>query len=500
MREYGPPERIRTPLNELESQSIFIFREAQARLKNIALLWSLGKDSNVMIWLARKAFFGRVPFPVMHVDTGKKFPEMYDFRDRYSREWQLNLLVEPCPPIEAVDPTLPPAARSAARKTEGLKLALAKYGFDGLIAGIRRDEEPTRAKERVFSLRGIDGGWDVRDQPPEFWNHFNASPPRGAHVRIHPILHWTEADIWAYTRREGIPIIPLYLARDGKRYRSLGDADITFPVESSAASIDEIIAELETTRVPERSGRAMDHEVRGRVRAPARRRLPVTTIRPKSSTSHNRRASAMNIAVSDVSAERPRRPQPRSHRHRGPCRSWQVDPDRTPAARDRQPCRRQARAPEGGQRPPRLSNSNGRSCSMPCRPSATRGSPSTRARFASARASRDFVLIDAPGHTEFLRNMITGAAQADAAILIVDAAEGVREQTRRHGYLLHLLGIRQVVVVDQQDGPGRLQPAAGSSGDPRRHRGARTEAGGRDPDRGPQRRRHRRRTAVDGLA
>src|SRR5712672_3279458 len=247
-------------LDALEAQSIYIFREAFARLKKLALLWSLGKDSNVMIWLARKAFFGRVPFPALHVDTGKKFPEMYAFRDRYALEWNLDLLVEPCPPIEAVDATLPPAARSAARKTEGLKLALAKYGFDGLFAGIRRDEEATRAKERVFSPRGIEGGWDVRDQPPEFWDHFNASPPPGAHLRVHPILHWTEADIWAYTRREGIPIIPLYLAQNGKRYRSLGDADITFPVPSQARSIDKIIIGLDTTRTPDRAGRAMDHE------------------------------------------------------------------------------------------------------------------------------------------------------------------------------------------------------------------------------------------------
>jgi len=247
-------------LDELESQSIYIFREAFERLQKLALLWSLGKDSNVMIWLARKAFFGRVPFPVMHVDTGKKFSEMYDFRDRYAKEWDLDLIVEQCPPIEAVDPTLPPAARSAARKTEGLKLALAKHGFDGLFAGIRRDEEATRAKERVFSPRGAEGLWDVRDQPPEFWNHFNASPPPGAHLRVHPILHWTESDIWRYTRREGIPIIPLYLSRGGKRYRSLGDADITFPVESEASTLDEIIAELDATKTPARSGRAMDHE------------------------------------------------------------------------------------------------------------------------------------------------------------------------------------------------------------------------------------------------
>src|SRR5438445_4988642 len=247
-------------LTELEAQSIFIFREGFARLKRLALLWSLGKDSNVMIWLARKAFFGRVPFPAMHVDTGRKFPAMYAFRNRYAEEWNLDLLIESCPPIEAVDPTLPPAARSAARKTEGLKLALAKHGFDGLIAGIRRDEEPTRAKERVFSPRGAEGIWDVRDQPPEFWNHFNASPPPGAHLRVHPILHWTEADIWKYTRREKIPIIPLYLSHNGKRYRSLGDADITSPVASRASTIDEIITELDGTKVAERSGRAMDHE------------------------------------------------------------------------------------------------------------------------------------------------------------------------------------------------------------------------------------------------
>ena len=247
-------------LDALEAQSIYILREAFARLKKLALLWSLGKDSNVMIHLARKAFFGRVPFPALHVDTGKKFPEMYAFRDHYGKEWQLDLHVEPCPPIDAIDPTLPPAARSAARKTEGLKMALAKYGFDGLIAGIRRDEEATRAKERVFSPRGAEGGWDVRDQPPEFWDQFNAQPPSGAHLRIHPILHWTEADIWAYTQRENIPIIPLYLAKDGKRYRSLGDADITFPVVSNAISIDEILIELEQTKVPERAGRALDHE------------------------------------------------------------------------------------------------------------------------------------------------------------------------------------------------------------------------------------------------
>src|SRR2546429_744706 len=194
------------------------------------------------------------------VDPEKNFRELFFSPDPSGEKGRLVLNIAPRPPLETIDPTLPPAARSAARKTDGLKLALAKYGFDGLIAGIRRDEEATRAKERVFSPRGTEGGWDVRDQPPEFWDQFNASPPPGAHLRIHPILHWTEADIWAYTKRENIPIIPLYLSKDGKRYRSLGDQDITNPVASTASSIDEILTELDGTKVPERAGRALDHE------------------------------------------------------------------------------------------------------------------------------------------------------------------------------------------------------------------------------------------------
>ncbi len=247
-------------LDQLESESIYIFREAFSRIENLAMLWSLGKDSNTMVWLAKKAFFGRVPFPVLHIDTGRKFPEMYAFRGRYAAEWGLNLIVRPCPPVEAVDPSLPPAARSAARKTLGLKAVLAEFGFRGIIAGIRRDEESIRAKERVFSPRGVDGAWNLKDQPPEFWNQFNTDVPPGAHLRIHPLLHWSEIDIWRYVQREGIPSVDLYFSKNGKRYRSLGDRDITFPIDSHAATIEEVIAELEGTRVPERAGRAMDHE------------------------------------------------------------------------------------------------------------------------------------------------------------------------------------------------------------------------------------------------
>jgi sulfate adenylyltransferase subunit 2 len=247
-------------LDNLESQSVFILREAYNRIDKIAMLWSLGKDSNVMVWLAKKAFLGHVPFPVMHIDTGKKFPEMYAFRDRYAKEWGLNLILGDCPPVEQMDVTLPPAARSAARKTAGLKAKIEELGFTGVIAGIRRDEEGTRAKERVFSPRGQTGEWNFRDQPPEFWDQFKTDFPPGTHVRIHPLLHWTELDIWRYVQREKIPLVELYYAKNGKRYRSLGDKDITNPIVSNAATIEEIIAELEVTKVAERSGRAMDHE------------------------------------------------------------------------------------------------------------------------------------------------------------------------------------------------------------------------------------------------
>ncbi len=247
-------------LDELEAESIYVFREAYAKLKNVAILWSIGKDSNVVLWLARKAFFGHVPFPVLFIDTEKEFPQVYEFRDQRIRDWGLNYVQEQCPPVEEMDPTLPPAARLAARKTYGLKNALAKHGYQGLVAGIRRDEEAIRAKERYFSPRDDTGSWDLRDQPPEFFNQYMTSFPPGVHVRVHPILHWTEVDIWKYTKRENIPLVDLYFAKNGKRYRSLGEEEITHPIDSDAATIDDIIAELEVTRVPERSGRAMDHE------------------------------------------------------------------------------------------------------------------------------------------------------------------------------------------------------------------------------------------------
>jgi sulfate adenylyltransferase subunit 2 len=247
-------------LDDLEARSIHIIREAYNRIEPLAMLWSIGKDSTALLWLVRKAFYGRIPFPLVHLDTEMELPEVYEFRDWIAKEWSLPLELEFCPPEEEMDPTLPPATRAAARKTEGLRNLLSKGKYRGIFAGIRRDEQAMRAKERVFSPRTLDGAWNFKDQPAEFWDQYKTEFPEGCHVRIHPLLHWTEIDIWRYTKREEIPIVPLYLSRDGKRYRSLGEKNITFPVASDAATIDDIIHELESTRTPERAGRAMDHE------------------------------------------------------------------------------------------------------------------------------------------------------------------------------------------------------------------------------------------------
>ena len=216
-------------LDQLESESVYILREAYRTIHPLGMLWSLGKDSNVMLWLARKAFLGRVPFPVVHVDTGKKFPEMYAFRDQYEEDWRLNLICGDCPPIEVIDTSLPPAARSAARKTEGLKALMAKEKFAGVFAGIRRDEQAVRAKERVFSPRGLDAEWEQHDQPAEFWGQYTTQMPLGSHIRIHPLLQWREIDIWRYTKRENIPVIDLYFSRKGYRYRSVSYTHLTLP-------------------------------------------------------------------------------------------------------------------------------------------------------------------------------------------------------------------------------------------------------------------------------
>lgn len=249
-------------LDQLENESIFILREAYKKLGKIGMLWSIGKDSCVMLHLARKAFFGHLPFPLIHIDTGYKIPEMIEFRDYYARKWGLNLVVhENKAAIQAkMSPEKGRLVCCQALKADPLKQIIEKEKFQSIIAGIRRDEEGSRAKERYFSPRYKQVHWDYKDQPPEFWDQFQTDFPKDVHVRAHPLLHWTELNIWQYIKRENIPIVGLYFARNGKRYRSLGCAPCTSPIDSDAATIDEIILELENTTTSERATRAQDQE------------------------------------------------------------------------------------------------------------------------------------------------------------------------------------------------------------------------------------------------
>jgi len=249
-------------LNALENQSIYIIREAFRKFRDLAMLWSIGKDSTTILWLARKAFFGRVPFPLVHIDTNYKHPGMIVYRDRMAREWGVDLIVGRNE--EALCAGMEPAKGRFlccnSLKTQGLQQVLEKHGFKGVFLGIRRDEEGSRAKERVFSPRDRNFEWKYKDQPPELWDQFHTSFGPETHVRIHPLLSWTELDVWEYIRREKISICDLYFARDGKRYRSLGCVPCNFPIASGAATVDEIIEELKVTKTPERAGRAQDHE------------------------------------------------------------------------------------------------------------------------------------------------------------------------------------------------------------------------------------------------
>ncbi len=275
-------------LDELEAQSVYIFREAYANFKDLCMLWSIGKDSTVLLWLARKAFAGHVPFPLVHIDTSYKIPEMIEYRDRVAAEWKLDMIVGQNKKALAEKRTFPDGALTRvecckALKTDALRNtlsgdwdrmrfnhALGKYvvdkervAFTGVIVGARSDEEGSRSKERYFSPRDKINEWDISDQPPELWNQFKTDFKPGTHVRIHPLLDWTELDIWMYIEREKIEMVSLYFASKGKRYRSLGCYPCTLPIDSDASTVSEIVEELQSgklAKISERSGRAQDKE------------------------------------------------------------------------------------------------------------------------------------------------------------------------------------------------------------------------------------------------
>jgi sulfate adenylyltransferase subunit 2 len=249
-------------LDKLENQTIYIIREAYSQFKNVAMLWSIGKDSTTLLWLVRKAFYGKLPFPVLHIDTTHKFKEIYAFREKYAKEWNLDLIVSQNDEAlaEGIGPDTGKFTCCNALKTIALKKAIAQHGFKAMYLGIRRDEHGIRAKERVFSPRDEDFEWDYKNQPPELWDQYKTKAAEEEHIRIHPILGWTEVDIWEYIKRENIPVCNLYYANNGKRFRSIGCETCCGPVDSEADTIDKIIEELKTTDVSERSGRAQDKE------------------------------------------------------------------------------------------------------------------------------------------------------------------------------------------------------------------------------------------------
>jgi sulfate adenylyltransferase subunit 2 len=285
--------RVLTHLQRLEAESIHIMREVVAEADKPVMLYSVGKDSAVMLHLARKAFYpSPPPFPLMHVDTTWKFRAMYEMRDRMARESGMELIVYQNP--EAKARNINPFDHGSALhtdmwKTEGLKQALDHYGFDAAFGGARRDEEKSRAKERIFSFRSANHRWDPKNQRPELWRLYNARKARGESIRVFPISNWTELDIWQYIHLENIPIVPLYFSakrptvvrdgltimvdderfplRDGEvpveksiRFRTLGCYPLTGAVESEAATLPEVIQEMLLTTTSERQGRAIDHD------------------------------------------------------------------------------------------------------------------------------------------------------------------------------------------------------------------------------------------------
>ena len=284
-------------LKELESESIYILREVVATFKNPVMLYSVGKDSSVMVRLAQKAFYpAKFPFPLMHVDTGYKFPEMYEFRDRFCKDIGAKLIVERNEDwiAKGCHPSTVGIDKCCEHlKTQGLLEALKKHDFDAAFGGARREEEKSRAKERVFSLRDRFGQWDPKNQRPELWDLYNTWINEGESVRVFPLSNWTERDIWEYIKLENIPVVPLYFAqkrevikRNGKliptsyysqvtkqnhmyspdheievvmcRFRTLGCVPCTGAVESSATTYDDIIKEVEKTKKSERENRLID--------------------------------------------------------------------------------------------------------------------------------------------------------------------------------------------------------------------------------------------------
>src|SRR6202000_1602642 len=436
--------RTLTHLENLEAESIHIFREVVAEAERPVLLYSVGKDSAVMLHLARKAFYpSPPPFPMLHVDTTWKFKDMYALRNRMATESGMELLVYQNPEAKekGINPFDHGALHTDMWKTEGLKQALDLYGFDAAFGGARRDEEKSRAKERIFSFRTANHRWDPKNQRPELWHLYNARKAKGESMRVFPISNWTELDIWQYIHLNDIPIVPLYFAarrptveRDGLllmvdderfrlkpgekpversiRFRTLGCYPLTGAVESEASTLSQVIQETLLTTTSERQGRAIARDINAYLVAhqnkPMLRFITCGSVDDGKSTLIGRLLYDSKMIFEDQLAAL------EADSKRVGTQSQNIDfsllVDGLAAEREQ-----------------------GITIDVAYR------------YFSTER--RKFIVADTPGHEQYTRNMVTGASTADLAVILMDARKGVLTQTRRHSFLVHLLGIKNIVLA-----------------------------------------------------
>ncbi len=452
-------------LERLEAESIDVIREVAAECRKPVMLYSIGKDLSVMLHLARKAFFpAPPPFPLMHIDTTWKFRDMIAFRDRMAAESGMRLIVHTnADGLKAgLNPFDHGANYTRVMKTEALKQALAEHGFDAAFGGARRDEEKSRAKERIFSFRSASHAWDPKNQRPELWRLYNTRVHDGELMRVFPLSNWTELDIWSYILREQIAIVPLYFAAprptvvrngelimvdDGRlpllpgeapevrtiRFRTLGCYPLTGAVESTAASLAEIVAEMLAARTSERGGRLIDKEflrldgaekarglflmnkeafareaVSAAETADTLRFLTCGSVDDGKSTLIGRLLYDSHLLMEDQLVDL--EADSLKHGTAGAAIDFALLVDGLEAEREQ-----------------------GITIDVAYR------------FFATPR--RRFIVADTPGHVQYTRNMATGASTADLAVLLVDATKGLSTQTRRHAVIVSLLGIRQVVLA-----------------------------------------------------
>ena len=442
-------------LQRLEAESIHIIREVAAEAENPVMLYSIGKDSSVMLHLAMKAFYpGKPPFPLLHVDTTWKFREMYEFRDRMAAELGIELLVHINQ--EGLERGINPfdsgsQVHTDVMKTEGLKQALEQHGFDAAFGGARRDEEKSRAKERVFSFRSAQHRWDPKNQRPELWHLYNARKRRGESIRVFPLSNWTELDVWEYVELEEIPVVPLYFAKERPIVRRNG----------TLLMVDDDRMPLEDGETPEQLQGALPH---ARL-LPADRRGGE---RRRDARGHRRR----DARLADLRARGPR-DRPRRRRLDGEEEAGGV---LLSAVREQSLLRFiTCGSVDDGKSTliGRLLFESGliledqmAALEADSRRSGTTGDALDFALlldglsaereqgitidvshryFSTAR--RHFIVADTPGHEQYTRNMVTGASTADCAVILLDARKGVLSQTRRHSWLVALLGIRHVVLA-----------------------------------------------------